>query len=467
MNAKRLLIALLGSLLFAGPGHAASLLITNGTVFTGDDVPSSQLDILIDDGMIEAVDSDLRAAEADRVIDAAGRPVTPALFAGITAVGLSEIGMVYEAVDSRLNELYTGLMHPEFDVRKAYNPLSSVVPVTRIEGYGYTLLTAAFGDRTISGQGSLVRFDGGFDSFEGKTAVYVNVDGYSGNKIGGSRAAHWMLLETAFSSLAAKKGNGLWLTHNEHLLINQSGRATLQNTRENGIFVFRANRASDILQALAFSQKHQLNAVISGGQEAWIVRETLAASGTPVVINALDNLPGSFDGLGARLDNATLLHKAGVTLLFTSGETHNARKLRQVVGNAVANGLPYEVAIAAMTSLPAEIFGGKPRMIAPGLRADVVIWSGDPLDVSSAADQVIIDGKLDPMTSRQTELLKRYLPTDAGLGRAYINPLRGDSTPAATYCRRANLVVKPLDQPAGRVAINEGQNTDVATPCQY
>ena len=422
MKIKRLLMVLLGSLLLGSTSQAASLLITNGLVFTGDDTPPNQLDILIEDGLIEAVASDLSTAEADQVIDAAGRPVTPALFAGITAAGLSEIGMVYEAVDSRLNGLYTGLMHPEFDVRKAYNPLSSVVPVTRIEGYGYTLLAAAFGDRTISGQGSLVRFDGGFDSFEGQTIVFVNVDGYSGSKVGGSRAAHWMLLETAFSSLTTQQGNGLWLTHNEHPLINQTGRATLKNARENGIFIFRANRASDILQALAFSQQHNLRAVISGGQEAWIVREDLVASGTPVVINALDNLPGSFDGLGARLDNAALLHEAGITLLFTSGETHNARKLRQVAGNAVANGLPYEVAIAAMTSLPAEIFGGKPRMIAPGLRADVVIWSGDPLDVSSAADQVIIDGKLDPMTSRQTELLQRYLPTEAGLGRAYINP---------------------------------------------
>ena len=414
MKIKRFLMALFGSLLLASTGHAASLLITKGTVFMGDDAPPSQLDILIEDGRIEAVASDLSAAEADQVIDAAGRPVTPALFAGITAAGLSEIGMVYEAVDSRLNELYTGLMHPEFDVRKAYNPLSSVVPVTRIEGYGYSLLMAASGDRTISGQGSLVRFDGGFDSFEGKTAVYINVDGYSGNKIGGSRAAHWMLLESTFGELS--------VDDEDLTLISPAGKAALKALRRDGLFVFHANRASDILQVLAFSRQHKLNAVIHGGQEAWIVREELAASGTPVVINALDNLPGSFDGLGARLDNAAILHEAGITLLFTSGETHNARKLRQVAGNAVANGLPYEVAIEAMTSLPAEIFGGKPRMIAPGLHADVVIWSGDPLDVSSAADQVIIGGKLDPMTSRQTQLLKRYLPTDAGLGRAYINP---------------------------------------------
>ena len=416
------LLCLLISAFISPSTHAETLLITNGSVLIGDDSPAIQMDILVENGLIETVAENLRFVDADRVIDAEGRIVTPALFAGITAAGLSEIGMVYEAVDSRLNGLYTGLMHPEFDVRKAYNPLSSVVPITRIEGYGYTLLSAAFGDRTISGQGSLVRFDGGFDSFEGKTALYVNVDGYSGNKIGGSRAAHWMLLETAFSSFIPKQGNGLWLTHNEHPLINQNGRATLTDVRENGIFVFRANRASDILQALAFSQQHQLNAVISGGQEAWIVRDALAASGTPVVINALDNLPGSFDGLGARLDNAALLHEAGITLLFTSGETHNARKLRQVAGNAVANGLPYGAAIAAMTSLPAEIFGGKPRMIAPGLRADLVIWSGDPLDVNSAADQVIIGGIPDSMKSRQTQLLERYLPEDAGLGRAYINP---------------------------------------------
>ena len=414
MNTTRFVIALLGHLLLASPSYTASLLITNGTVFIGDDAPSSQLDILIEDGLVEAVGSDLSAADADQVIDAAGRPVTPALFAGITAAGLSEIGMVYEAVDSRLNELYTGLMHPEFDVRKAYNPLSSVVPVTRIEGYGYSLLMAASGDRTISGQGSLVRFDGRFDSFEGKTTVYINVDGYSGNKIGGSRAAHWMLLESTFDELS--------VDDEDLTLISPAGKASLKALRRDGLFVFHANRASDILQVLAFSRRHKLNTIIHGGQEAWIVREALATSGTPVVINALDNLPGSFDGLGARLDNAALLHEGGVTLLFTSGETHNARKLRQVAGNAVANGLPYEVAMAAMTSLPAEIFGGRPRMIAPGLRADVVIWNGDPLDVSSAADQVIIDGKLDPMTSRQTELLKRYLPNDPGLGRAYINP---------------------------------------------
>ena len=103
MKIKRLLMVVLGSLLLDGTSQAASLQITNGLVFTGDDAPPNQLDILIEDGLIEAVASDLSTAEADQVIDAAGRPVTPALFAGITAAGLSEIGMLYEATDSRLN----------------------------------------------------------------------------------------------------------------------------------------------------------------------------------------------------------------------------------------------------------------------------------------------------------------------------------------------------------------------------
>jgi imidazolonepropionase-like amidohydrolase len=414
MKRISLAIAAIISVILSNSLLADSLLITNAQLFVGDDRKALPKDILIVDGLVDAVAEDLSVAEADTVLDANGRTVTPTLFAGITAAGLSEIGMVYEAVDSRLSDLYTGLMHPEFDVRRAYNPHSTVIPVTRIEGFGYTLLMAAPGDRTISGQGSLVRFDDGFDSFEGKTVVYVNVDGSSGNRLGGSRAAHWMLLESAFQELG---------TDDEDLtLISAAGKQALRATARNGIFVFRANRASDILQSLTFSETHKLTAVISGGQEAWMVRDALADAGVPVVLNALDNLPGSFDGLGARLDNAALLHEAGVTVLFTSGETHNARKLRQVVGNAIAQGFPYESAMAAMTSLPAEIFGGRPRMIAPGLAADLVIWGGDPFDVNSAADQVILDGQLDPMTSRQTQLLQRYLPVDAGLGRAYINP---------------------------------------------
>lgn len=402
--------------LFLGSTTAAaeSLLITDARLLERGASSQATYDILISDGVITAVDEDLKKVPADAVIDAAGRPVTGAFFAGVTALGLNEIGMVYDTVDSRLTDLYTGLIHPEFDVRDAFNPYSSAIPVTRIEGFGYALLTASPGDRPLSGHGSLVRLDGGFNSFEGKRVMYADVDGAAGNKLGGSRAASWMLLKAIFAELT--------LPDKDLKLMTPQGKSALSDAKKNGIFIFRAHRASDIVRVLDFASAHDLEAIISGGQEAWAVRQQLATAGVPVIINALDNLPKSFDSLGARLDNAALLHEAEVTVFFTSGETHNARKLRQVAGNAVAHGLPYETALAAMTSLPASVFGGVERSLQSGSRADLVIWSGDPLDVTSAADAVITGGQMDTMHSRQTRLLQRYLPENPGKGRAYINP---------------------------------------------
>jgi imidazolonepropionase-like amidohydrolase len=155
-----------------------------------------------------------------------------------------------------------------------------------------------------------------------------------------------------------------------------------------------------------------------------MVADQLAEAGVPVLINALSNLPASFDEVGARLDNAALLNEAGVTVAFAGAGTHQARKLRQLAGNAVANGLPYEAGLAAMTVSPAVIFalGDEYGSVEENSVADLVIWSGDPLEVTSAADQVIIAGKAVEMVSRQTLLRDRYLPQDPAMPRAYIKP---------------------------------------------
>ena len=207
-------------------------------------------------------------------------------------------------------------------------------------------------------------------------------------------------------------------------LLTVAGRTALAGYKIEGTVVFHVDRASDILQALHFAGRHQLNPVISGGTEAWMVADQLAEAGVPVLINGLSNLPANFDMLGARLDNAAILHEAGVTIAFTGEDTHEARKLRQAAGNAVANGLPYEAGLAAMTINPARIFdlGEGQGTIGGNSRADIVIWSGDPLEVTSAADQVILNGKAIEMVSRQTLLRDRYLPENPELPRAYIKP---------------------------------------------
>ena len=393
---------------------AQDLLITGATLHTQSDAGIIEnTDILIKDGRIAKIAQRIATNKMIKVINAAGRPVTPALFAGVTVSGLSEVEAVSEAVDSSYRELYTDLMHPEFDVRMAYNPHSSVIPITRVEGFGFTLLAARGGDKTLSGQGGMVRFDGGYKSFDGKPVIYIQTSGYSANTMGGSRVAHWMLLNQAFNEA---------MTDEELTLITPQGAATLKAAKDDGIFLFEADRAADIMRVVAFAAENELEAVVHGGSEAWMVAEALAAAAMPVILNPLSNLPESFESLGARLDNAAILHEAGVPVIFSSGETHNARKVRQLAGNAAANGLPHDAALAALTSTPASVFGGEPRRISKGALADLVIWSGDPLEVTTQAQQVILGGIPDTMISRQTLLRDRYLGAADAMPRAYTKP---------------------------------------------
>ena len=406
---KRLLIGLL----IAPSAFADSVLVTNANLMSMGPLGTQHgVSVLIEDDVITDIGTNITTA-ADTVIDANGAIVTPALFAGATATGLVEVNAVRESADGSMSDTKDNTVQVGFDVRDAYSPLSSVVGVTRVEGFGYSLLMASGGQYSVAGRGSLVDFDGGFESFNGSDVLFVDVGGYAADKVGGSRAAHWMLLEGIMADLKRRSS--------EREYLSQSGKEHLKDLIKNGVFVFSANRAADIRKVISFSNEYRLNSVITGGREAWLLADELAAADIPVMVNGLDNLPSNFDALGSRLDNAALLHDAGVQVLFTSGETHNARKVRQGAGTAVAHGMPHEAAIEAMTTAASRVFGGRVRALEVGNRADMVIWSGDPLEVTSYATSVILKGEVTSMATRQSKLLERYLPEDAGLGRAYMN----------------------------------------------
>ena len=158
--------------------------------------------------------------------------------------------------------------------------------------------------------------------------------------------------------------------------------------------------------------------VIIGGAEAWRVASALAQAKIPVFVDPQANLPGSFDTIGSRLDNAALLHAAGVTVTLNviSGiyQSYNAGlSIREGAGLAVANGLPYIEGLRALTTVPAQIWGIADRYgtLAPGKNADLVIWDGDPLEPATLTQMVMIQGTEVSLVTRQTELRDRYLPT--------------------------------------------------------
>jgi len=408
----------LSALLATAPLSAQDLLIRDATVHTATAQGTLQHgDVLVRGGLIRAVGTGLPAPAGVAVVEARGRPLTPALFGGITEIGIEEVSGEEETVDSGV-KLKDQPMRPEFDVTLAYNPDSVLVPVARVEGIGFTALAATTSGAFIAGQGGVVRLDGSADPI-GPRALFVRIGAAASELTGNSRAAQWMLLD----QLVDEARNRVPLD-SPHALLTPAGRAVLARyLAGNGRIVVQVERATDIRQLLRWAQRVNVRIAVAGGSEAWKVAPLLAQAQVPVLVDALADLPGNFDQVGATLDNAARLHAAGVPVSFvqSSDPSHNARKLRQLAGNAVAHGLPWEAGLAGMTRVPAEIFGVSAQVgsIAVGKRADLVLWEGDPLDVAHYAEQVWLDGRNMPMRSRQTELRDRYLRTPTALPRAY------------------------------------------------
>ena len=181
--------------------------------------------------------------------------------------------------------------------------------------------------------------------------------------------------------------------------------------------------ASDIEALLRLARKYRLPVVILGGAEAWMVADQLAAAGASVVLRPTENLPSDFDRLNARLESAALLQVAGVRISFADSRnhTHNARNITQSAGNAVANGLPWIEGLRAITLTPAEMYGVADRVgsIETGKDADLVIWSDDPLELTSFPEKVFIQGQPIPIESRQTLLRDRYFDPDPAIPPAF------------------------------------------------
>jgi imidazolonepropionase-like amidohydrolase len=174
--------------------------------------------------------------------------------------------------------------------------------------------------------------------------------------------------------------------------------------------VVRAHRASDIRAALRLADELGIRVVIEGGTEAWVLAQELATAGVPVILDPSSNLPGSFDRTRVRDDAVRILADAGVVVAISSlGDAANVRNLRQLAGIAVGNGATPEQALAAVTTGPARIFGISNRgEVKRGQAADLVVWSGDPFELSSQAEHVIIGGVAQPLENRQTLLRDRY-----------------------------------------------------------
>ena len=181
--------------------------------------------------------------------------------------------------------------------------------------------------------------------------------------------------------------------------------------------IIDADSMAEIDAALALARDYKLQIMISGGAEAWLTADRLAATHVPVLTGAMNNIPGSFATLNQRQENAALLRRAGVRVALVGNgdgdESHfNARNIKYEAGSAVAYGMNYDDALRSITLTPAELFGLSDRIgsLQAGRDANVVVWSGDPFEFSSQAEHVFIHGHEVKEPSRQDLLIDRYKP---------------------------------------------------------
>ncbi|MGE0742264.1 MAG: amidohydrolase family protein [Hyphomonadaceae bacterium] len=412
----RALAAALCVLAMAAPAAAETVLIRDGRVVTNGGAGIIENgDVLIVDNRIAAVGADITAPRGGRVIEARGAWVTPGAFAAISELGLSEISGSGAPNDANVSG---PLASAAADAGRAFNPGVTAVAVTRMEGVTRAAIAPSSTDTLFGGQGALVSLSGAPDSVFGERAFMVVELGETGaTRTGGSRATVWPAFEAALRD--AREYPSRYRSGQGGAVLNELDAAALQPfARGQGLFLVHVESAADIRRVIQFKRANPgLRFAIHGGAEAWQVASELARADIPVIIDPLSNLPDRFERLSARLDNAALLNAAGVQIAIAPApgtvDAHQARLALQLAGNAVANGLPWDAAFAAVSRGPAEIFGVGAQLgrLERNYVADVVIWDGDPLQVTSAPTMVFIGGQEQQLVSRQTRLRDRYHPS--------------------------------------------------------
>ncbi len=392
--------------------QAQTLIKNVALVSDSGDYPAVQ-DVLIKDGKIHAIGEALQESDSYTIIDGSGKRLSTGFFNANTDLGIREVGAVETSVDSSsANARITASLR----VADAINPSSTLLPYNRSLGLTHALVTPSAKAGLFAGTAAVIRLNTTGTVIDEAAAVVVELGSKGKLVAGGSRAAAFAQLREAFEDARDYRANrGSYNSGNrrDYPLSRQDLQALASVISGQMPLLVFVDRAIDIERVLDFAKRQDIRLILAGVEEGWRVAEKIADAKVPVIVDPINNLPSSYDTLGSRLDNASLLHEAGVTLLFTGmswHNTHNAYLVRQSAGNAVANGLPYQVAIAAMTTNPAKVFGLSDSLaLKVGAKANLVLWGGDPLEPSTRVEAVWMAGEQQSLVTRSTRLRDRYL----------------------------------------------------------
>lgn len=424
---RALKLAVSAFAVMAMPAAAQNVAITNATVATGDgSEPIEGATVVVRGGKVVAAGTGVTVPAGMQTIDGSGLWVTPGLVAAVTDLGLWDVGAVSESNDISASD---ARFSAALDVAPAINPESQHIKLGRANGITRAAVTGNPSGAIFSGQGAVIDLGADGDAITRARAFQSVTLSERGARIaGGSRTASHAELRNALRE-ASDFAAGRW-SGEDNLLTRADAEALGPVVAGKQKLFVHAHRTSDLRAVLALTREFpRLDIVLVGATEGWRVAEEIAAAGVPVIAESLQDLPDRFEQLAATQNNIGRMRAAGVNVSVDASTIENVHHLTQHAGNLVAlsrvpraTGLSWGEALASITSRPAEAIGmgGRIGVLKSGAAGDLVLWNGDPLELSSTPVRVFIDGIEQPLDSHQSRLRERYRDLDEGdLPKAY------------------------------------------------
>jgi imidazolonepropionase-like amidohydrolase len=420
---RKLLLLSAALLVSTGAFAQERIAITGGKVITNTGAPIEAGTVLLNDGVVVGVQAGTAVPAGYRQVDATGKWVTPGVIAGISQTGTAEVAGDDSANDQSARNA-AGSAALMLDV--ALNPNETSIPVSRQEGVTAAIVGPSPGRTLFAGQGFVLSLaDGQTVPLRPRAFQYVSYGERGAALAGGSRPSAWNELTNALEEAQRVQRGLAFPMRDQHMdlrVTRDDAEALTLVLRSAQPLLVRVDRASDIRQVLKLPSMYPgLRLVLVSANEGWMVANEIARAGVPVITLGMQNRPDNFEYLGATMSNVGRLVAAGVKVALGTPDldaSFQPRNLPHYAGNMVAQarlpggvGLTWDQAFASITRAPAEIFSLSGHgVLRQGAQGDVVIWSGDPLELSTQAEQVFIRGVPQNLESRQTKLARRYLP---------------------------------------------------------
>jgi imidazolonepropionase-like amidohydrolase len=407
---------------YPAPKQTGTTVITGGTVHVGNGQVLQNASIIITDGKITAVGTNLQVPAGSTIVNAEGKQVYPGLILPVTNLGLVEIPSVRATND--VQEI--GELNPNIRSIVAYNTDSKIINTLKSSGILLANITPEGG--LISGSSSVVQLDAwNWEDAAYKTdagihfhmpALLATPRGFRGG--GGNGGPQQPPVDPVKQGLEqVDKIKTFFREAQAYNKENSHEETNLKFASVKGLFdksqklYVHANTVKQMLVALDFVKEFNFDVVIVGGSDSWQIAELLKQNNVPVILNQMHSLPTiEDDDVDQTYKTPAMLQKAGVLFAINDedGQTRG-RNLSYNAGTAAAYGLTKEQALQAITLNAAKVLGvaDKTGSIEAGKDANIIISTGDILDMkSSTVTDAFIQGRKVDLTDKQKQLNEKY-----------------------------------------------------------